>query len=205
MQLIYKFIQNIPIAIAPIFGSILQIGDSFLTILQKLQGLLVNRTIRDTLTSVITSGSNTSSQVDVYTFTIPANVMFQKDVMRLNISGLVNKPYTITNNNYIFYIKINGTVVAQHQQNLSYNSVENRVFTVDALIAYRTQGASAQVAMQSVMEMPTSNSAYATMRESGLTATVNTTSTTTITFSIKFGNSSGSNRIETRNLFICKE
>lgn len=205
MQVIYKFIQKVTQNISPVMMQTLHIGDSFYNVLEKLQGVLYERTLQKSITSTIVSGSNTTSDVTVQSFTIPANSMQVGSVITLHADGTVNKPYTITNNNYNFKIGVSNSVKISENTGLGVNSVGDKYFDIDVYVTVRKIGSSGEIVISYVMQMPSSNSAYSTKYGSGVSVTVDTTNDFTLDFIISFANSSGSNNVTTKQFFAKKE
>jgi len=81
-QIKLKFIEAIA-AVSPTYNALLTAGDKITDVLAKLQGLLVWRNTRLTLSTTATGGINTTADFDIGTLTIPANTLKVGDVIHI--------------------------------------------------------------------------------------------------------------------------
>ena len=109
----FKWFQNLE-SITPTFNAIFIVGDTFQTILNKVQGLLVRHSIREVVNTTATGAVNTTADYDMCSLVIPVNTLQVGDIIDIDIYSLVKKGTGAMN--ILYWLKVNGTKSA----NLTY-------------------------------------------------------------------------------------
>lgn len=195
MQITYKFIQKVTAAITPITGSLLQINDTFLTVLQKLQGLLFERSLRSVLTSTNVSGASSTSWINVHSLTIPANSLKVGDVFKFSAGGTVDKPNSSGTN---YNIGVGFGTPSTHSVTFTPTAaLTAKDFFIQGYIVVRSIGASGEVIGQVNASCYTTATARLTQNSYAQISTIDTTGSLTIYYGIRFSNSNASNKVTT--------
>lgn len=102
----FKWFQNLE-SITPTFNAIFIVGDTFQTILNKVQGLLVRHSIREVVNTTATGAVNTTADYDMCSLVIPVNTLQVGDIIDIDIYSLVKKGTGAMN--ILYWLKVNGT------------------------------------------------------------------------------------------------
>lgn len=194
MAITFKHIQRIASAAAT-YGSILQVGDRLDTVFQKLQSLLVTRSVRTILTAAVSGGSSSTEDINVLSLTISPDTTFAGACYRITLNGTIAiaKPLLISTTVNI-WVKVGSTKVAV----LTFTSMATRtdtLFSVDFFITVRTIGASGTVYVSGNGTWQQTDTSQLTVFGNGPAATVDNTSNFPITVGFNFSNSNASNNL----------
>lgn len=191
---LFRFIQKIDDAVTPTFNSLITVGDTVLEVFSKLQGLLSLRTLRAVITTQYTGGASTTADQNITTLTIPANRLQIGDIINANLRGLWTKPNS-GSTTINFWIKVNGTKITT----ITYQPTATATalpFKVEADLVCRTIGGTGTIFANGNAFLSTNTTTgFARVQGSGLSQTVDTTATITITLGYNFSNSNASNNI----------
>ncbi len=192
MAINFRFIQRIASAAAT-YGSILQVGDRLDTVFQKLQSLLVTRSVRTILTAAVSGGSSSTADINVLSLTISPDTTFAGACYRITLNGTITKPLSIGTTVNI-WVKVGSTKVAV----LTFTPTAartNTLFSVDFFITVRTIGASGTVYVSGNGTWQQTATSQLTAFGNGPVATVDNTSNFPITVGFNFSNSNASNNL----------
>ena len=104
-QALHKFIGNILNTVSPLYGSKLQIGDTFTQVLSKLQGLLTTASIRSSILTSTACCNNSTADFNVLAVTIPANTLREGDVISFHTGWSLSKTSGLSGINLNYYVK----------------------------------------------------------------------------------------------------
>lgn len=192
MQVLYRFIQAVTATITPVYADTIQIGDKFTDVLRKLQGVLMWRNMRTSITSAVTGGASTTSDIAIATLTIPANSLVSGDTIAAKFAGIMTRPISIGNPIH-YWVKINGTKVAINS-NTPTSAQTDKPIWVEFITAVYSVGASGEMYTTGRCDLNITSTPLPRMT-SGSSITVSTTATITVTLGFNFNNSNGSNKV----------
>lgn len=137
-QIKLKFIEAIA-AVSPTYNALLTAGDKITDVLAKLQGLLVWRNTRVTLSTTATGGINTTADFDIGTLTIPANTLHVGDVIQIVSNQNIAKGSGAVI--YSAWFKVNGAKTAIYAKSFGAAASGANGVRVFAILTVRNIGA----------------------------------------------------------------
>lgn len=187
----YRFIQSVSTTITPLFGAKLTVGDTFSTILRRLQGLLAARETRVVLIAPVTGGTSTTNDIAVNSLAIPAGYLFAGSVLKIRMNGIFSKRRAIAKPMNI-WVKVNGVKLAT----LSYapnRTTTDQPFAADFNLVVQSVGASGVFYGSGKGFFIVGNGTVEVGADAGNTTTANTGGIVTITAGFDFTESNANN------------
>lgn len=200
-QLKYKFIEALPSVPTPVYGILAAADRAFQEILGKLQGLLYDRAMSTSRTSIFTSTGNVTTDQDYLTLTIPANWLVSGDTFQFNMFGVHSNNDPPNNPILNMYVKVNGTKIAISGVSVGNLSNTDRPIRMRGQLTFYASGSSGTVigGIESSITTITPTSTTGTA-----TTAVNTTTTVTITIGGSWSAANAANTFKAMSASIFK-
>lgn len=192
MAINFRHIQRIASAAAT-YGSILQVGDRLDTVFQKLQSLLVTRSVRTVLTTAVSGGSSSTADINVLSLTISPDTTFAGACYRITLNGTITKPFS-NGTTVNIWVKVGSTKVSV----LTFTPTATRIntaFNAEFLINVRTVGAAGTVYASGVGIWAQTATSNLTALGNGPLVTLNNTVSFPLIVGFNFSNSNASNNL----------
>ena len=138
--------------------------------------------------------SNTTTETEIFSCSVPANSLQVKDVFKVIINGL----YSIGNSSQYFTcrIKIDGTTIDSFQSPLK--TVADTPAELESVFTIRSLGTSGSVSTMSRFEAPNEDDKFMSYTSS----TINTTVLNELTITVQFSDASASNNAIIKQGFV---
>lgn len=188
----FKWFQNLE-SITPTFNAIFIVGDTFQTILNKVQGLLVRHSIREVVNTTATGAVNTTADYDMCSLVIPVNTLQVGDIIDIDIDSLVKKGTGAMNSMY--WLKVNGTKSASLAYALGVTALDSIGMSFRAKLQVRSIGGGNTILTHLEANSRSLNSPLITSSNVVPTFTVSTDSSITITAGANFSVADAANSI----------
>ena len=188
----FKWFQNLE-SITPVFNAVLQVGDTFQTILNKVQGLLVRHSIREVVDTTATGAVNTTADYDMCSLVIPVNTLQVGDIIDIDIYSLVKKGTGVMNS--LYWLKVNGTKSASLAYALGVMALDSIGMSFRAKLQVRSIGGGNTILTHLEANSRSLNSPLITGSNVVPTFTVSTASSITITAGANFSVANAANSI----------
>lgn len=188
----FKWFQNLEF-ITPTFNAIFIVGDTFQTILNKMQGLLVRHSLRQVVDTTATGAVNTTADYDMCSLVIPVNTLQVGDIIDIDIYSLVKKGTGAMNS--LYWLKVNGTKSANLTYALGSAALDSIGMSFRAKLQVRSIGGGSTILTHLEGNSRSLNSPLITGSNVVPTFTVSTASSITITAGANFSVANAANSI----------
>lgn len=188
----FKWFQNLE-SITPTFNAIFIVGDTFQTILNKVQGLLIRHSIREVVDTTATGAVNTTADYDMCSLVIPVNTLQVGDIIDIDIYSLVKKG--TGNMNSLYWLKVNGTKSDNLTYALGNAALDSIGMSFKAKLQVRSIGGGSTVLTHLEENSRSLNNPLLTGSNVVPTFTVSTASSITITAGANFSVAKAANSI----------
>lgn len=188
----FKWFQNLEF-ITPTFNAIFIVGDTFQTILNKMQGLLVRHSLRQVVDTTATGAVNTTADYDMCSLVIPVNTLQVGDIIDIDIYSLVKKGTGAMNS--LYWLKVNGTKSANLTYALGFAALDSIGMSFRAKLQVRSIGGGSTILTHLEGNSRSLNSPLITGSNVVPTFTVSTASSITITAGANFSVANAANSI----------
>lgn len=196
----FKYLEALS-AVTPAYNALLTAGDFITDVFAKLQGLLQRSQKKVILTSNLSGGASTTTDVAIQTLTIQASDSHLQDLFEVEFHGVWTKP-AAGGSSLSLWIKVNGTKEATVTIT-TLGSVNNQGFHYKGLVTVRQIGANGSVMASGNAVLNTTATAATSLHSTDVTpVTVNTTTNWTIQTGFNFSNSNASNNVTVINAKI---